>query len=116
MRQAMVVLALAAIACVLSGCITHSGGIAAATKPLNPDEITVRARASGVSWGVNVLGIPFKQASTADALNEAITTGGADALIQVSVDNRDYFLLLVNLQRIMVEGMSVKEPVRVKGQ
>jgi len=116
MRQSMLVFALAAIACVLSGCITHSGGIAAATKPLNPDDISVHARASGTSWGINVLGIPFKQASTSEALNEAITTGGADALVQVSVDNRDYFLVLVNLQRILVEGISVKEPVRVKGQ
>ncbi len=105
-------IAVAILACLLSGCVTYSAGIAPSTKPLDPDEYTVLANVEGSSWGVNILGIPIKQASTADALSEAIK--GADALIQVSVDNRDYYLALVWLQRIRVQGMSVKESVRVK--
>jgi len=65
-------------------------------------------RTSGTSWGFNLLGIPFSQARTASALEDALDNGGGDALIQVTVDNRDYYLLVMFLQRIKVEGRAVK--------
>lgn len=112
MRRLALFVLFVALACVVSGCVTYSGGVAASTKPLGPDEYTVQSGTSGTSWGITVLGIPFKQASTAAAVSDALR--GADALIQVTVDNRTYNLPLVFLQRIKVEGMVVKEPVRVK--
>ena len=112
MRKLALLVAVVALACVVSGCVTYSAGVAPSTKPLGPDEYTVQSGTSGTSWGINVLGIPFKQASTADAVSDALH--GADALIQVTVDNRTYNLPFVYLQRVTVEGIIVKEPVRVK--
>lgn len=114
MRTGMLVVTLIVLSAVVSGCVTYSAGVAPATKPLGPDEYDMIGSAEGTSWGVNVLFIPFCQANTADALQEALKDRAADALITVSVDNRAYYFPLVYLQRIKVEGMAVKEPVRVK--
>jgi uncharacterized protein YceK len=93
----------------LSGCVTSSAGIAPSTRPLTPDGYTVMNGSSGTSWGFSLLGIlPLKQANTADALDEALRDRGADALVQVTVDNRSCFLLLLTFQRIKVEGLAAR--------
>ena len=93
--------------CVATGCVTYSGGVAASTRPLgDPSSYAVTGRGEGTSWGVNILGIPFTQADTEKAVNEA--KGGADALIEVAVTNRSYFLWLLFLQRIKVSGLRVR--------
>ena len=93
----------------LTGCITQSAGVAPSTMPLAADGYDRMEKADGVSWGVNILGLlALKQARTSSALDRAIRKGGGDALVEVSVDNRAYFLILLNLQRIRVEGRGVK--------
>lgn len=114
MRRIMLVVVVLALGVVLSGCVTWSGGIASATKPLAVYDYTVLGKQSGTSWGVTILGIPFCQASTAEALDEALKYGAADALIQVTVDNRWIWIVVGDLWRIKVEGLAVKEPVKTR--
>ncbi len=107
-RSCMLALAVMMI-CVASGCMTLSAGVAPSTRPLEQDKYTVLNASSGTSWGILFLSfIPLKQANTAAALDEALRDRGADALVQVCVDNRQYWLLLFSLQRIKVEGLAVR--------
>jgi len=91
-----------------SGCVTFSAGTAPSTRPLAPDGYTVTSKTEGTSWGVNILGIPLCQANTAEAVAEAKKEIAADALIEVTTDNRFICLFLVNLQRVKVEALGVK--------
>ena len=109
MRTVTLLAVLVAVGCIASGCVTHAGGVAASSKPLDPGGYKIATIAEGTSWGWSLFGIPFKQASTAVALREAVRESGGDALIQISVDNRDYFLLVLEMQRIKVEGIGVTE-------
>ena len=107
MVRSLLMLAIVIVALVATGCVTHSGGVAAATRPLgDPSKYAVTGRTVGTSWGITLFGIPLSQADTEDALNDA--KGGADALIEVAVTNRDYFLGVLMLQRIRVAGYTVR--------
>jgi hypothetical protein len=108
MAKIALLLGLTILAFALTGCVTYSAGVAPSTIPLAPGGYTVGAGAlsQGVSWGWNLAGIPFRQAETREAVREA--TGPGDALINVTVDNTSYLFLLINLQRIRVEGTPVK--------
>ncbi len=108
MRRAVLLCAVCVLPCLAAGCVTHSAGIAPATRPLAPGGFVTMNQASGTSWGFNLLGIPFSQARTASALEDALQDGGGDALIQVTVDNSDYYLLIMYLQRVKVEGRAVR--------
>ena len=95
--------------CGASGCMTLSGGIAPSTKPLDPAGYAHLKPASGTSWGFQLFGfIPLAEAATSEALDEALQDGGGDALVQVCVDNRRYWLILFTMQRIKVEGLAVR--------
>lgn len=109
MARVSAVMVVVALACVLSGCITTSAGVAPCSRPLDADRYTVLGASSGTSWGVELFGIlPVAQARTADALDDALRSRGADALVQVTTDNRMYYLLILTMQRIKVEGLGVK--------
>ena len=112
MARALAFVALLSLACFASGCVTYSAGIASASRPLAPDGYDVLSETDGTSWGVNILGIPFCQANTKEALDEALANKGADALIQVTTDNRTYYLLLAYLQRVKVEGLAVRKKAK----
>jgi hypothetical protein len=118
MRRFAFLAILAVVTCMLAGCVTTSAGIASSSRPLAPDGYMVINSTSGTSWGFQLfMGfLPITQASTADALDQALRSRGADALVQVSVDNLSigFPLPLVNifsLQRIKVEGLAVKANV-----
>jgi len=109
MRRVVLPFAVLSLAVLLCGCVTSSAGIAPSTRPLAPDGYTLMTDASGTSWGFSLLGIiPLKQANTAAALDEALQDRGADALVQVTVDNRSSYLLLFTFQRIKVEGLAAR--------
>ena len=98
------------LACALSGCVTYSAGVAPSTRPVSPDGYTVINSTTGTSWGMDLLMfIPLMQASTSEALDDALHNRGADTLVQVCVDNRSVHLLLFDLQRIKIEGLAVKQ-------
>lgn len=97
------------------GCSTYSGGVAPSNVPLEPNSYTTGGRVTGTSWGVNILWfIPVSFCSTQSALAAALDESGGRALVQVTVDTRKYYWVpLMYLERIKVEGISVR-PVRPK--
>ena len=109
MRKLVLLIVLVTLACAATGCLTQGSAIAASSRPLNPDSYTVLgSRGRSATWTFVLFGIPFTQASTATALDEAVAMGGGDALVQVTADNRYYFLGPVFLIRNEVQGLGVK--------
>lgn len=104
----IVALLLVAVALVLPGCFTYAGGIAPSNKPLS-ENYSVMEKVSGTSWGVNLFGIlTVKMADTSKALAEAESSIPSDGLIRVTVNNTGYYFLILNLQRIEVQGVAVQ--------
>ena len=104
----MSVIALLALA--VTGCSTYSGGVAPSNVPLEPNSYTTGGRVTGTSWGVNILWfIPVSFCSTRDALDSALRQSSGGPLIQVTADTRKYYWVpLIFLERIKVEGISVR--------
>lgn len=106
MRTCILLMAVVLVAICATGCVTYAGGIAPSNIPLGPSEnYEFRGSTSGHSWGINVFGIPFKQANPAAALNKA--ADGHYAIAEVTISNRDYFLFIMWLQRVRVTGTPV---------
>ena len=106
-RLAMFIVA-ALVVAVACGCITSSAGIAPSNRPVDMEKVIVGTkRVEGTSWGMNILGFPLFQANTADALDEATSKSPAETLIEVTVDNRSVYFILLNFQKIKVTGTTV---------
>lgn len=106
MRACLLLLLVVLVAMGATGCVTYAAGIAPSNIPLgDPDNYEFRGTGSGSSTGINLLGIPFKQASLESALQSA--KGDSYALAEICVTNRDYFFLLIWLQKTRVTGTRV---------
>ena len=106
MRTYLLLLVAVLIAASATGCVTYAAGIAPSNIPLgDPTTYELRGTVSGSSTGVNLFGIPFKQASLESALRSA--KGNNYALAEICVTNRDYFLFIIWLQKIRVTGTVV---------
>jgi hypothetical protein len=95
----------------LSGCIAAPGGIAPSTVPITgKDSYTVvRRDAEGSDLCVRLLGIPLGPlASAYKALQKAKEKNNADALINVTAENRYRFFLLVWTEEMVVTGDAIK--------
>ena len=91
-----------------SGCMSMGAGIAPSTRPITDSmKVTEIGPASGSSWGINVFGIPLAESGHGLALRRALDTSGADALIEVTSDNRIYYLFVVTLYETRVHGTAV---------
>jgi len=110
MKKAVVVSVIALLALAVTGCSTYSGGVAPSNVPLEPNSYTTGGRVTGTSWGVNILWfIPVSFCSTPDALDSALRQSSGRPLIQVTADTRKYYWVpLIFLERIKVEGISVR--------
>ena len=97
-----------------AGCSTFSGGVAPSNVPVDPASYSLGRHVSGTSWGVNVLWfIPVSFASTQDALESALRGGNGQPIVQVTADTRKYYWVpLVYLERIKVEGIATKPVTR----
>lgn len=102
------------LAAVLAACLTTSCVSAVdlldATTPLVPGAYTELGEASGSSSGFSVFLLQFGASdSIASARDEALAASGADALVRVSVESRDFHLLnLFGMHRATVRGTAVK--------
>jgi len=110
MKKAVVVSIIALLALAVTGCSTYSGGVAPSNVPLEPNSYTTGGRVTGTSWGVNILWfIPVSFCSTQSALAAALDESSGRALVQVTADTRKYYWVpLIYLERIKVEGISVR--------
>jgi len=107
-------LILMASACVLiAGCMTSPGGIAPSTVPItSKDAYTIiKTDASASDGAVTILGIPLKTCSSYDALQTAKQAYGADALINVTLENKSYWITIlpiVTYSKISIRGDAIK--------
>ena len=101
---------------ILSGCFSAPAGIAASTVPItSKDSYTVvRRNAEGSDWRILLLGIPLGPLSAHDALEDAKKQNNADALINVTGENKYKFFLLVSVEQMIIEGDAIK--FRVAGE
>jgi len=98
---------------VLSGCVTSPGGIAPSTLPItSKDTYTIIKTDASASDGAVVLcGIPLKTCSAYDALQTAKQNYGADALINVTLENKSYWITILPIiiySKISIRGDAIK--------
>lgn len=95
----------------LAGCITGPGGLAPSTIPItSTDSYTViKNNAVGVDTAFSILFIPVTPPCSAyQALMDAKEDTGADALINVTGENKSVYLFIVNWQKMKVRGDAIK--------
>ena len=93
----------------LCGCQVFPMAIAPSTTPLEPGKYTELGRARGDSTGYYVFFIPVSSRSTLEsAIEEALETTHADALINVTADVKMTYLILFNFITTTVYGDAVK--------
>ena len=108
-----VILTISALCIMLSGCVTSPGGIAPSTVPItSKDTYTiVKTDASGGDSTLCLCLIPLKPCTAYNALQKAKQQFGADAFINVTIENKTYWLTLlpiVSYQKISIRGDAIK--------
>lgn len=95
---------------ILTGCFSSPAGIAASTVPItSKDSYTIVKRdAVGSDWRVILLGFPLGPLSAHEALEDAKKQNKADALINVTGENRYKILLVVGIEEMIIEGDAIK--------
>jgi hypothetical protein len=98
------------LAIFVTSCMIMPAGIAPSTTPITAnDTYTELGKASGSAWGVNILGLPLAEMGTVTkAVERAKADTGADALIDVGVEQQVYQLFFITIFRTYVEGTAVK--------
>lgn len=93
-----------------SGCAALPGGIAASTVPITSnDTYTITKRnALGSDWGISILGLPIIPCRGYKALQDAKRDNAADALINVTGENKYIYLFFINWERMEVRGDAIK--------
>jgi hypothetical protein len=97
----------------LSGCVTSPGGIAPSTVPItSKDTYTITKTDAAASDGtVTLCGIPLKPCGAYDALLTAKESYGADAFINVTLENKSYWITilpLITYDKITIRGDAIK--------
>jgi len=95
----------------LTGCITSPAGLAPSTVPITAnDSYTIIERdITGTDAALNIMGfIPIMTCSAYDALQTAKKEYGADALINVTGQNKSLTLVIVNWQWMSISGDAIK--------
>jgi hypothetical protein len=107
------ILAVLTFCFLLSGCVTSPGGIAPSTVPItSKDTYTIIKTDAAASDGtVTICGIPLKPCSAYDALLTAKESYGVDALINVTLENKSYWITilpLITYDKITIRGDAIK--------
>jgi hypothetical protein len=105
--------ALAAAAALCGGCLSSPGGLAPSTMPITArDSYTVvQADVTGGEGTIGIIAIPLYPNSAYDSLQKTKAKYGADALINVSIENKTYWPLLLPLityHQIEIRGDAIK--------
>ena len=93
-----------------AGCVNRPGGIAASTTPLNNQEYQVLGNVEGTDTHFALLGIlPLTGANTTqEAVEDALTSKGADALLDVTVDFHWEYWILFSRSVTAVQGNAIR--------
>lgn len=103
--------AAAALSLALAGCTTSPGGIAPSTIPITSNDTytIVNHDVVGVDSSYSILFIPVTSSCDAyKALQNAKNNNGADALINVTAENKNVYLFIVNWQKVKIHGDAIK--------
>lgn len=97
----------------LSGCVTSPGGIAPSTLPITSKDIytITKTDASASDGTVTICGIPLKTCSAYEALLKAKKNYGADAFINVTLENKSYWITvlpIITYDKITIRGDAIK--------
>ena len=101
---------LAATAC---GCLSSPGGLAPSTLPITGKDsyVVVQEHVSGGDGTIGLLAIPLWPTNAYDALQSTKEKYNADGLINVSVENRTWWPLLVPIvtyHKLVITGDAIK--------
>lgn len=114
MKKQILILASCAVAATLAGCISSPAGIAPSTVPITSEDsyTIVRRDVEGTDTGVFFFGLPLSRAASGyEAIKDAKDQAGADALINVTAENRyNYFMIFIGLwwEEVAIKGDAVR--------
>ena len=100
----------AAVSLALTSCATTPVSLSASTIPITSNDIvTAIGPASGSAWGGMLLFIPLSPGRQLEpALERALKSSGGDALVNVKVEFKTYFLFVGIIHKTEVYGTAVK--------
>ncbi len=104
------VTAVIAFAALLTGCLSTPVSIAASSTPItSKTKVTKLGAVSGDAWALMVFGYPLSEPTPMkNARDRAIDQKGADALIDITVENRQFLLGPFSLINTHIEAEAVK--------
>ena len=114
MKKNILMLASLAIVATLAGCVSSPAGVASSTVPITSDDsyTIVRRDVEGTDTGVFFFGLPLSRAASGyEAIQDAKEQAGADALVNVTAENRyTYFMIFVGLwwEEVAIKGDAVR--------
>lgn len=110
LKQAVTVLSLGIMACILSGCATTPGGIAPSSTPLEGRSYTVLGYTEATDSRICLFGIiPVSpHNSIRDAIQAAARKVGGDALIEVTAESYTQYWILFSRDITRVEGIGIR--------
>ena len=97
-------------ACLMTGCATTPGGIAASSTPLEGRSYRILGYSAATDSSVKLFGIlPISGGNhIRDALKDAARKAGGDALIEVTVEAYDQYWILFSRHVTRVEGIAIQ--------
>ena len=112
--KALAGLALAALLAVSAGgCLSSPGGLAPSTMPITGKDsyVTVQPHVSGGEGSIGIFAIPLSTPNANDALQAVKQKYNADGLINVTVENRTWWPMLIPIvtyHQIVITGDVIK--------
>lgn len=108
--KGMALTVIATAACLMTGCVTRPGGIAASSTPLEGRSYQVLGYTAATDSCVKLFGIiPLSGGNhIRDALKSAAHKAGGDALIEVTVESYDQYWILFSRHITRVEGFAIR--------
>lgn len=110
MKKIMLLSLVAASSVLLNGCWSSPGSIVASTTPIYPEDTytIVKRNVSGRDSAFLFLTFPITRLDTDAALQDALKKTKADALINVTVDNSYFSLIIFSFGHTIIHGDAVK--------
>ena len=93
-----------------AGCVHVPAGMTSSTCPITGrDTYTEIGQADGRTSAIGIMGLVFSWKFSAwHAIQDAKRKSGADALIDVTADNKNYILPYISFHQIRVSGKAIK--------
>ncbi len=109
----ILIAASAGLTLLLSGCLSSPGGLTSSTVPITKKDTytIVKSDATGGESSIGLFTIPLRPCSAYDALQKAKKQYGADAFINVTVENQTYWITIlpiITYHKLSIQGDAIK--------